>query len=91
MDQTSPEVSMAEPSTKFNKRSSSSSSGELSVTVVKEDDISTAGAGADVGSREEAVGGSASNGVTNSSGLFSFVDFSSRIYKQASEQTTAML
>ncbi|WMV31953.1 hypothetical protein MTR67_025338 [Solanum verrucosum] len=66
--QTSPEVPMAEPSTKFDRRSSSSSSGEVSVTVKKENDINTAGAGADVDSREEAVGGSASNGVTNSSG-----------------------
>ncbi|XP_049412148.1 sterol 3-beta-glucosyltransferase UGT80A2-like isoform X1 [Solanum stenotomum] len=64
--QTSPEVPMA--STKFDRRSSSSSSGEVSVTVKKENDINTAGAGADVDSREEAVGGSASNGVTNSSG-----------------------
>ncbi|KAK6785930.1 hypothetical protein RDI58_014455 [Solanum bulbocastanum] len=66
--QASPEVPMAEPSTEFNQRSSSSSSGEVSVTVVKENDINTAGAGADLDSREEAVGGSASNGVTNSSG-----------------------
>ncbi|KAJ8535667.1 hypothetical protein K7X08_023387 [Anisodus acutangulus] len=59
---------MAEPSTKFDRPSSSSSSGEVSVTVEKENDSNTGGgAGADVDSRD-AVGGSVSNGVTDSSG-----------------------
>ncbi|CAN4102070.1 unnamed protein product [Withania somnifera] len=62
---------MAEPSEKLDLRSSSYSSGELSVTVEKENDSNTSvggGAGAEVESRE-AVGGSASNGViTDSSG-----------------------
>ncbi|MCD7449256.1 hypothetical protein HAX54_050996 [Datura stramonium] len=58
---------MDEPSTKFDPPSSPSSSGEVSVTVEKENDGTTGAAGADVVSRE-AVGGSVSNGVTDSSG-----------------------
>ncbi|KAK4363659.1 hypothetical protein RND71_018900 [Anisodus tanguticus] len=59
---------MAEPSTKFDRRSSSSSSGEVFVTVEKENDSNTGGGvGDDVDSRD-AVGGSVTNGVTDSSG-----------------------
>ncbi|KAJ8553011.1 hypothetical protein K7X08_020404 [Anisodus acutangulus] len=59
---------MAEPSTKFDRRSSSSSSGEVFVTVEKENDSNTGGGAGDGVDSRDAVGGSVTNGVTDSSG-----------------------